>query len=238
MSAWPTAFRSSRGRTACTWTGHLPGSFGERHKVSGLPAMQFTATGIVPDVGRCLTMEAKMPGDIVYVLGRTHDELGGSEYYALLGYVGLNVPQLRCGEVLPLYSAIEKAVASGLIASCRGIYRGGLAVHAAMAAFGGRLGMTLDLASVPRESGMRDDGILYSESCGRFIVTVAPDLREDFEALFEGLPCAVVGEVTAGPRLFIRGVAGGVLMDESVFALRGILGAPPGDGFLSAAPRK
>lgn len=200
--------------------GHLPGSFGERHKVSGLPAMQFTATGIVPDVERCLTMEAKAPGDIVYVLGDTFDELGGSEYYAFLGYVGLNVPKLRHREVLPVYSALEGAVASGLVASCRGIYRGGLAVHAAMAAFGGRLGMALDLAAVPREQGMRDDGILFSESCGRFIVTVAPGLRRDFEALFKGLPCAEVGQVTAEPHLIIRGVGGKVLVEEPVLALR------------------
>jgi len=200
--------------------GHLPGDFGERHKVSGLPAMQFTATGVALDVGKCLTMEAKMPGDIVYVLGNTANELGASEYYALLGYLGLNVPKLRPSDVLPLYAALERAISAGLVASCRGIYRGGLAVHAAMAAFGGRLGMILDLAKVPREDGLRGDQILFSESCGRFIVTVAPDLRKDFEAVFEGLPFAAVGEVAAEPRLLIHGPSGGVLLEESTFALR------------------
>lgn len=200
--------------------GHLPGDFGERHKVSGLPAMQFTATGVVPDVGRCLTMEAKMPGDLVYVIGNTADELGGSEYYALLGYVGLNAPKLKCRDTLPVYAALERAVSAGLAASCRGIYRGGLAVHAAMTAFGGGLGMALNLADVPHEAGMRDDRILFSESCGRFIVTVPPDRKKDFEAVFEGLPCAAAGEVTAEPVFLVRGSAGGVLLEEPASALR------------------
>lgn len=200
--------------------GHLGGEFGERHKVSGLPTMQFTATSIVDDVFKCVTMEAKMPGDLVYVLGKTSNELGGSEYYSLLGYVGLNAPKLDCDAVLPLYRALERAITSGLVASCRGIYRGGLAVHAAMAAMAGGLGMSLDLAAVKTDAGMRDDQILFSESCGRFIVTVAKDLQKDFEALFEGLPCALAGEVATEPRLIIRGACGGVLVDEEISRLK------------------
>ena len=46
--------------------GYLPGAFGERHKVSGLPTMQFTATGIVADVLKSQSMELKSSGDLVY----------------------------------------------------------------------------------------------------------------------------------------------------------------------------
>ena len=74
--------------------GYLPGAFGERHKVSGLPTMQFTATGIVADVLKSQTMEVKSPGDLVFVLGTTRNELGGSAYYDLFGYTGLNVPRV------------------------------------------------------------------------------------------------------------------------------------------------
>jgi phosphoribosylformylglycinamidine synthase len=200
--------------------GHLPGDFGERHKVSGLPTMQFTATGIVPDVLNCLTLEAKMEGDLVYVLGKTANELGGSEYYDLLGYMGLNVPQLAPDATRPLYQAVEGAIASGLMASCHGIYRGGLGVHAAMTAMGGNLGMKLDLAAVPAETDLRDDQILFSESCGRFLVTVSSTLQKEFEAAFRGLPCGLVGEITAAPRLLIRSRHGAVLLDEAVSSLK------------------
>ncbi|MBW1990102.1 MAG: phosphoribosylformylglycinamidine synthase, partial [Deltaproteobacteria bacterium] len=61
--------------------GHLPGAWGEKHKVSGPESLQFTTTGIVKDVLSCQTLDLKAAGDLVYVLGETKDELGGSEYY-------------------------------------------------------------------------------------------------------------------------------------------------------------
>lgn len=201
--------------------GHLPGRFGERHKVSGLPTMQFTATGIVPDLAKAQTMEPKSPGDLVYLVGTTRNELGGSAYYDLFGYTGLNVPQVDPESFQPLYRALEKAIAAGLPASCHGIYRGGIAVHAAMAAMAGRLGMVFDLAKAPVEpDDARDDQILFSESCGRFLVTVSVENRSEFEKIFAGLPCSLVGEVVANPELVIRGKSGQELIRESIDALR------------------
>jgi phosphoribosylformylglycinamidine synthase len=200
--------------------GRLPGRFGERHKVSGLPTMQFTATGVVPDVSRCLTPEPQIAGDLLYVLGVTRDELGGSEYYDLLGYTGLNVPRLDPDAVKPLYEALEGAVAGGMMASCHGIYRGGIAVHAALMCFGCGLGMSLDLSVLPVAGDVRDDGILFSESCGRFLVTVAPPEKARFERHFEGLPCARVGEILGEPKIVIRGRSGNILMSEDIEVLK------------------
>jgi phosphoribosylformylglycinamidine synthase subunit PurSL len=200
--------------------GHLQGRFGERHKVSGLPTMQFTATGVVPDIVNCLTLEAKMPGDSLYLIGTTADELGGSEYYDFFGYVGLHVPRVDPQATLPLYGALEQAIASGLLASCHGIYRGGLGVHAAWMAFASGLGLELDLAAVPRTGALRDDQILFSESCGRFLVTVSPEKRKDFEDLFHGKPCARLGEVTREARLNIRGIGGDTILDEALSTLK------------------
>lgn len=201
--------------------GHLPGRFGERHKVSGLPTMQFTATGIVPDVRKSQTLEAKNPGDLVYLLGVTKNELGASAYYDLFGCVGLHVPKVEPEKFHALYRAVETAIASELVASCHGIYRGGLAVHAAMAALGGRLGMTLDLARAPVEDGrIRDDQVLFGESCGRFLVTVPRESRAGFEKVFHGLACASVGEVTENPELVVTGRSGSEILRENIFALR------------------
>ncbi len=133
---------------------------------------------------------------------------------------GRNVPKLNPQLTLPLYQALEQAIASGLVASCHGIYRGGLAIHAALTAFGSRLGLRLDLAKVPQEGHLRDDQLLFSESCGRFLVTVAPPDQQAFEASFQGLPCALVGKVTADPRLVILGQDGRTLVAEPVFDLK------------------
>jgi phosphoribosylformylglycinamidine synthase subunit PurSL len=200
--------------------GHLPGAFGERHKVSGLPVMQFTATSVVPDILNCPTMESKIAGDLVYLLGTTHNELGGSEYYDFFGYTGLNVPKLDPKSIQPIYRALEQAVAAGLTASCHGIYRGGLAVHAALMTFASGLGLTLDLAKVPQSGDLRPDQLLFSESCGRFLVTVSPSQRPAFEKRFENLACALVGEVTADPRLVILGKEEKILVAEGVAGLK------------------
>ena len=200
--------------------GHLPGPFGERHKVSGLPTMQFTATSVVPDILNCPTMESKTASDLVYLLGTTRNELGGSEYYDFFGYTGLNVPYLDPKSTRPIYMALEQAIASGLVASCHGIYRGGLAIHAALMTFGSDLGLTLDLAKVPQSGDLRPDQLLFSESCGRFLVTVSPSQREAFEKLFVNLPCALVGEVSVDQCLVIVGQDGKRLLAEPIAALK------------------
>jgi phosphoribosylformylglycinamidine synthase subunit PurSL len=176
--------------------GHLPGAYGETHKVSAPGTLQFSTTSVVPDISRCVTMESKMPGDRVYILGTTRNELGGSEYYAHFGYVGLNVPRVRPTTFLELYQALQTAIGKHLVASVHGIYSGGLGVHLALVAMGGNLGMDIDLAGVPAVGVNRDDTLLFSQSAGRFIVTVDPANRTAFENLFQGQPCAAIGEVT------------------------------------------
>lgn len=200
--------------------GYLPGDFEERHKVSGLPTMQFTATGVVPDITRCLTMELKDPGDLVYVVGVTRNELGGSEYYEMLGYTGFNVPKVDYEKNLIVYGALESAVSMGLLASCHAITRGGLAVHVVLAAIGGDLGVKLDLSRVPMDEPLRNDQVLFSESCGRFLVTVCPEERQVFETLFQRLPLGLVGEVHATPELEIIGLEGKTLLREPIALLR------------------
>jgi phosphoribosylformylglycinamidine synthase len=200
--------------------GHLAGRYGEMHKVSALETMQFATISRVPDIDRCVTMDSKLAGDLVYVTGLTRNELGGSEYYAHLGYLGLNVPQVRSAEFMPLYRALHRAIAAGLAASVHGVYRGGLGVHLAMVAMGGGLGMRVDAGRVPVEGVHRNDTLLFSESAGRFIVTIDPRRRSDFESAFKGLACACIGTVTAESLLRVAGLHGEALVSVAVSDLK------------------
>jgi phosphoribosylformylglycinamidine synthase len=187
--------------------GNLAGRYGEIHKVSALATLQFSAISVVPDVARCVTLDSKIPGDLVYVLGITRNELGGSEYYEHLGHLGLNVPQVRPDECIALYRSLSRAIERELVASVHGVFRGGLAVHLAMVAMAGNLGMTVGLKTVPsQEVNLRDDMLLFAESAGRFIVTLDPRRRHEFEALLRDCAWACVGTVTARPDLVIRGM--------------------------------
>ena len=196
--------------------GNLKGRYGETHKVSGLPTLQFTAIGLVEDIRKCVTMDAKVPGDIVYLLGDTGDELGGSEYYERFGYTGRNVPHVNAEKVIPLYRAVHQAIDEESVASVRGIYRGGLAVQAALVAMGGCLGLNIELAQVPLRSPLSNERILYSESAGRFIVTVAPENKEQFESFMAGLSFAPIGTVTDEQKLIVTGIEGNTIIDLAV----------------------
>jgi phosphoribosylformylglycinamidine synthase len=200
--------------------GHLPGRYGETHKVSALETLQFSTTSVVGDITKCVTLDSKVPGDLVYILGTTRNELGGSEYYAHFGYVGLNVPKVIPDEFLVLYKALGDAVDKEIVASAHGIYRGGLGVHLAMVAMGGNLGMSVDLGRVPAEQIHRNDLILFSESAGRFIVTIDPKNREAFEKIFNGLPWSCIGVVTENPEFVIQGIDNRRIMEVSVQDLK------------------
>lgn len=200
--------------------GHLPGAYGESHKISALESIQFSAISVVPDIAKCVSMDAKNPEDMVYVLGMTRNELGASEYYEHFGYTGMNVPQVQPDEFLPQYRALQQIVEKELAASVHAVCRGGLAVHLAMVCMGGNLGMEIDLSRVPVENAEREDMILFSESAGRFILTVSPENKESLEKFLEGLPFACIGSVCAEPELLVKGKADSPIIRQDVQKLK------------------
>ena len=200
--------------------GHLRGRYGETHKISALPTLQFTCTSVVSDVTRCVTMDAKVAGDLVYVMGETRNELGASEYYEHFGYIGLQVPRLEPDSCMKGYRALSRAIQEGLVASCHGVYRGGLGVHLAMVAMAGGLGMTIDLSAVPVADAEKDHVILYSETPGRFILTIDPTNRSSFESVMANFPLACIGTVTSKPDLLIKGIKGKPVVRVSVSELK------------------
>jgi phosphoribosylformylglycinamidine synthase len=200
--------------------GNLEGPFGERRKVSGLPTLLFTVSSVVKNVAKCVTMEAKAPGDFVYVLGETRNELGGSEYYQMMDHVGLHVPKVDAKDLWPLYLCFHQAVQEGLVSSAHAVTRGGLAVHLAMVAMGGELGMDIQLEDVPSEDGLSDSRILFSESAGRFLVTVGPERQKAFEKVFFDKKFNNIGVVTESPLLRVRGKQGAQIIEEEISQLK------------------
>ncbi len=184
-------------------------------KISVPPTLLISAIGIVEDIRLCQTIDFKLPGDLIYVLGETGDELGGSEYYAFMGerltgkgFIGNRVPRVDSSKNIILYRAFEEALRRGLLSSSIALERGGLGVALAKASMGGALGFRALLAALPGAGRLRDDAALYSESQGRFVVTVAPAGREDFERIFQGLPCGMIGHVAGDETIEILGADG------------------------------
>lgn len=189
-------------------------------KISIPPTLLFTVVGKIDDVRQAMTLDAKEPGHLIYVLGVTYPELGGSEYFAMMGFVGNEVPKVRPEVSRELFLRLHRAIREGLVASCHDCSDGGLAVALAETAIAGDLGMEVDLRSVPQEGLERDDYLLFSESQGRFVVTVPEGHKRAFEALMAGLPFAEVGKVSEERRFLVVGLSGQVVVDLPLEALR------------------
>jgi phosphoribosylformylglycinamidine synthase len=165
-------------------------------------------------------MDAKRPGDVIYLLGATHREMGGSQYYAMHGHVGDSVPVVRPERARPLFEALSAATAAGLVRACHDCSDGGLAVAAAEMAFAGGLGLDLYLTTAPAEGVERDDEMLFSESHSRFIVEVACEDCDAFEAEMNGAAFGAIGRVVETPLLTVRGREGDLLVQEPLDALK------------------
>ncbi len=166
-------------------------------KISIPPTVLFSTIGKIDDVRKAVTMDVKKPDDRVFVLGMTKDELGASEYFASLGFIGNDVPKVKAASARRLYVALEKAIHEGVVASCHDCSDGGLGVALSESAFSGNFGMMIELTKVPVENIRRADTILFSESQSRFVVTVAPENVSRFVELMKGNVFADVGVVTA-----------------------------------------
>lgn len=173
-------------------------------KISIPPTLLVSVIGRMDDVRAAVTMDLKRPGNLLYILGETSDELGGSEYYAHLGYIGRNVPKVAFAEARERYRRLHQAVEKGLIRSCHDCSDGGLAVALAEMAFAGGVGLKVDLARVPTEGGMRDDRILFSESASRLLVEVEPGKADEFEGVLTDTVWARIGVCTPEGALVVE----------------------------------
>lgn len=190
-------------------------------KISIPPTVLFSAVGIVPDVRQAVTPDFKRSGDLVYVLGVTRDETGGSEYFAAHGFVGNNVPKVADPRgAIKMYRALHLAIKAGLVASCHDLSDGGFGVALAESAFSGGLGARVSLAALPSKGVNRDDVALFSETPCRFLVSVRPEKQAEFEKAMAGFPYARVGEVTSEPRLKIEGLQNNIVVDSDIQELK------------------
>lgn len=182
-------------------------------RISVPPTILYSMAARIPDIRRCVSSDFKEPGDIIFRIGRTYNELGGSEFYALYGELGANVPQVRKEDAKRIYLKMMSATERGLLASAHDISDGGLAVALAESAFGGQWGCDLDIP----DSGIGENAELYAESHSRFVVSTAPEQAAEVEALF-GPDCCRIGVVQDEARMRIR-IGGRNCIDMNMDAL-------------------
>jgi phosphoribosylformylglycinamidine synthase len=193
----------------------------ERENICIPPTLLISAVAVMDNVERAVTMDCKRKSDLVYIIGTTWNELGGSQYYGIHGYVGNRVPRVDSKKGKRLMDTLSAVMEKGLVRACHDLSEGGIGVAAAEMAFAGGLGMVIHLRQVPLgETVNRGDYVLFSESNTRFLVEVAPEDRHQFEGMMAGLDFAAIGQVTSKEKLEVYGISGKLVLSAPIAELK------------------
>ena len=176
---------------------------------------------IIDNVDKSVTMDLKQAGNLVYLIGSTQNEMGGSEYYRSKGFIGNKVPKVDMELAKTIMNNFSKTTAAGFVEACHDCSDGGLGVAIAEMAFAGGLGVEIDLRDVPLgELMFRDDLILFAESNTRFIAEIKPEKQYEFEKLMGITPFAKIGCVTDSGKLEVTGIKGTTVISQNISELK------------------
>jgi phosphoribosylformylglycinamidine synthase subunit PurL len=158
--------------------------YNESLKSSVPPTPQLLGVGIVKDVRTCVTSDFKEEENLIYLVGnQTQKEMGGSEYYKIVGIDGGCVPHTDAIQLKQCMSALLEAIDNKCIRCCHDISEGGIGVCLSEMAIGGNIGAIVDISKINKE--LRSDIVLFSESNTRWIVEVSKTNQKIFEKILQ-----------------------------------------------------
>lgn len=144
--------------------------------------------GLIIDLKHVTTQEFKAAGDLIYLVGETKDEFGGSELQKMTyGKIFGKAPELDLEVEAKVQKQVLSAIRAGLVASAHDISEGGFAVALAECCMGAQgLGADVEVTGNPVSA-------LFSESQSRFILSVKKEHQEEFEKMVDA---QLIGKVT------------------------------------------
>lgn len=165
--------------------------------------------GLIEDLDHITTQSFKKAGDLIYVIGETNPEFGGSELQKYQnGKIFGRAPKLNLDKELKRQKQLLAVIKQGLVSSAHDIAEGGTAVALAEGLFGtDNLGADVLLQGDATVA-------LFSETQSRFIVSIRPEFREEFENIVED--ARFIGTVTNTGELFIKDEQGEIIIQTNV----------------------
>ncbi|RJO63832.1 MAG: phosphoribosylformylglycinamidine synthase subunit PurL [Candidatus Omnitrophota bacterium] len=207
-----------------------------KNKSLAIPGtLLISAIAVMEDASGAVSMYLKEPGNLLYVVGGTAEELGASHYYDLSGIVGNNVPKVYPKKARQIFEVLSRASSKRLVRAMHDCAEGGIAVALAEMAFAGGLGAEAFLKEVPlaqvrvtkqKAQAPRNDFVLFSESNSRFIVEVERAHQKEFERCMRGIPFGLFGCVSQEKQLKIFGLDGQVCIEAGIAQLKEAWQAP------------
>jgi phosphoribosylformylglycinamidine synthase len=181
-------------------------------KISVPPTLLFSLIGNHKDVRKAVSSDFKEAGDMIYLVGETHQELGASELAFMLqaesqgvSGIGGQVPQIDTSRNLSLYRSLTSAMSKELVASAHDCSDAGLAAALAECCFGCDSGANLDISQLlSTQSDLDIWGALFGESLGRILVSIKPKDSQLFEEYMKGHTCNLLGVVCPEDEIIFR----------------------------------
>ena len=170
-------------------------------KISVLPTLMISTLGVIDNVKNTMTMDFKIPDDLIYIIGKTKDECGASEFYHSCNEVGAKSQKVDSKKARKLYEKIFEI--KNLLSSCASVEKGGLLIALAKMSIAGQLGTEIDIEKAPNEN-LPIEKIFYSETQSRFIVAINPKNKEKFEKAMKGFDFAEIGVVKNNDKFIIK----------------------------------
>lgn len=139
--------------------------------------------GVLDSIDQRITLDFKNNGDLIYLVGRSYNDISSSEYlHKLVGVEFSPAPHFKLEEEHRLQQAITKLNAAGLVQSAHDVSEGGLFITLLESAMAGKSGFEINT-----NKDFRKDAYLFGEAQSRVVVTVNPSDKEKFESLLHGL---------------------------------------------------
>ncbi|UNK19309.1 phosphoribosylformylglycinamidine synthase subunit PurL [Paenibacillus sp. N3/727] len=192
--------------------------YNENAKGAIYPTPVVGMVGLIHDTDHITTQGFKSEGDVIYLLGETRAELGGSEFQAILHGVSEGKPPvLDLRTEKRLLDSVLTSIQSGFVCSAHDVSEGGVAAALAESCISGNIGAAVNL-----NTELRNDVALFSESQSRIILSVSPRKQSDLEQLLKeaNVPFAAIGRV-GGEALCIN-INGTSTVQEPVEALKSV----------------
>ncbi len=137
-------------------------------KISALPTLLISAISVIDDHRKVVSMDLKVPGDLLYVLGADTDNL-----------------EVSATKNIQLYRNLQEAISKGLVASSLSIGRAGLAMAVTRKAMAGKLGVEIKYKSAD----------LFTECPGRILVSIDPNKKAEFDSCFDASALREIGVI-------------------------------------------
>jgi phosphoribosylformylglycinamidine synthase len=172
-------------------------------KISIPPTLLISSIGIIKSYKELLTITPQNTDDFVYVIGRTGNEMGGSEFVKVFGLKNFNVPKVYKESAKENYNNFIKANRDKLISSAISVGIGGLAVALSKMSIASQKGLKINFSNINtiNNNETDDNYILFSESQSRIVVTVNSSKKNKFESYFKKNQLSLIGRVIKNKKI-------------------------------------